>query len=149
MFKINKTPINTEPLRNEVTDPSAGGYASFEGWTRNHNDGQIVSLLEYDVYEAMALKQGAVIINDALKKFAITKASCVHRQGVVAIGEMAVWVGVSATHRGPAFDACRYIIDRIKHELPIWKKETYENGDSGWVACERCSNPGTHHSHHS
>jgi molybdopterin synthase catalytic subunit len=52
---------------------------------------------------------------------------------------MAVWVGVSATHRGEAFDACRFIIDAVKHRVPIWKKEHYRNGDSGWVNCEACA----------
>ena len=52
---------------------------------------------------------------------------------------MAVWVGVSSAHRGEAFDACRFIIDEVKHRVPIWKKEHYRNGDSGWVNCERCA----------
>jgi len=63
----------------------------------------------------------------------------VHRIGVLAVGELAVWVGVSAAHRDEAFRACRYIIDEVKHRLPIWKKEHYLNGDSGWVNCERCA----------
>ena len=58
---------------------------------------------------------------------------------------MAVWVGVSAAHRGEAFDACRYIIDAVKHRVPIWKKEHYVNGDSGWVNCERCAAAGAGH----
>ena len=58
---------------------------------------------------------------------------------VLAIGELAVWVGVSAAHRDEAFRACRYIIDELKHRVPIWKKEHYLNGDSGWVNCERCA----------
>ena len=57
----------------------------------------------------------------------------------LAVGELAVWVGVSAAHRDEAFRACRYIIDEVKHRLPIWKKEHYLNGDSGWVNCERCA----------
>jgi molybdopterin synthase catalytic subunit len=62
-----------------------------------------------------------------------------HRIGALAVGELAVWVGVSAAHRDEAFRACRYIIDEVKHRLPIWKKEHYLNGDSGWVNCERCA----------
>ena len=71
------------------------------------------------------------------------RAACEHRLGDLAIGEVAVWVGVSAPHRDEAFRACRYIIDEVKHRLPIWKKEHYVNGDSGWVNCERCAAPGT------
>jgi len=69
----------------------------------------------------------------------VARACCAHRVGTLAIGELAVWVGVSAPHRGEAFDACRYIIDEVKHRVPIWKKEYYQDGDSGWVNCERCA----------
>jgi hypothetical protein len=64
---------------------------------------------------------------------------CIHRVGELALTDMAVWVGVSSVHRGEAFDACRFIIDEVKHRVPIWKKEHYLNGDSGWVNCERCA----------
>jgi molybdopterin/thiamine biosynthesis adenylyltransferase/rhodanese-related sulfurtransferase len=74
----------------------------------------------------------------------VTRAACVHRVGSLALGDVAVWVGVSAAHRDEAFRACRYIIDEVKHRLPIWKKEHYENGDSGWVNCERCAAPAAH-----
>ena len=57
----------------------------------------------------------------------------------LGLADMAVWVGVSSAHRGEAFDACRYIIDEVKHRVPIWKKEHYRSGDSGWVNCERCA----------
>ena len=60
------------------------------------------------------------------------------------MGDVAVWVGVSAAHRDEAFRACRYIIDEVKHRVPIWKKEHYVNGDSGWVNCERCAAPAAH-----
>ena len=64
---------------------------------------------------------------------------CVHRVGLLELGECAVWIGVASPHRDEAFKACRYIIDEIKVRLPIWKKEHYVNGDSGWVNCERCA----------
>jgi molybdopterin synthase catalytic subunit len=70
-----------------------------------------------------------------------------HRSGLLEIGECAVWVGVSSAHRDEAFNACRYIIDQVKSRLPIWKKEHYANGDSGWVNCERCANQGAHQGH--
>jgi molybdopterin synthase catalytic subunit/adenylyltransferase/sulfurtransferase len=70
----------------------------------------------------------------------------VHRIGALQVGELAVWVGVSAAHRDEAFRACRYIIDEVKHRLPIWKKEHYLNGDSGWVNCERCASAPSRHS---
>src|SRR5262245_30139370 len=87
---------------------------------------------------------------EAVERFGIEHASCVHRLGNLAIGDMAVWVGASARHRHEAFLACRYIIDEVKHRVPIWKKEHYANGDSGWVNCERCAAPSAHteHEHH-
>jgi len=74
-----------------------------------------------------------------MARFGLDHAECVHRTGALEIGDVAVWVGVSAAHRGEAFDACRHIIDEIKHRVPIWKKEYYTDGDSGWVNCERCA----------
>jgi adenylyltransferase/sulfurtransferase len=78
-------------------------------------------------------------VREAIERFGVVKAACVHRVGSLAIGDMAVWVGVSSRHRAEAFAACRYIIDEVKHRVPIWKKEHYVTGDSGWVNCERCA----------
>ena len=76
---------------------------------------------------------------EAIRRFGVINASCVHRVGSLAIGDMAVWVGVSSRHRAEAFAACRFIIDEVKHRVPIWKKEHYVTGNSGWVNCERCA----------
>ena len=95
--------------------------------------------LEYEVYAPLAVKEGAKIIEETMAKFPIVRADCVHREGLLEIGECAVWVGVASAHRDEAFAACRYIIDEIKLRLPVWKKEHYVNGDSGWVNCERCA----------
>jgi adenylyltransferase/sulfurtransferase len=140
-FSFTRETINEGEQRKQLLDPTAGGYASFEGWVRNHNEGLAVRHLEYEAFEPLAIKEGERIISEAIKRFGIEHAACVHRIGDLAIGEMAVWVGVSARHRAEAFQACRYIIDEVKHRVPIWKKEHYENGDSGWVNCERCAAP--------
>ena len=103
---------------------------------RNENEKRGVTRLEYEGYEAVAVKEGEAVLREALAKFAILRAECAHRVGTLEIGDVAVWVGVSAAHRGAAFDACRYIIDEIKLRLPIWKKEHYREGDSGWVNCQ-------------
>jgi sulfur-carrier protein adenylyltransferase/sulfurtransferase len=153
-FKFSRIPIDVASLRAELADPTCGGYTSFEGLVRNHNEGMSVRHLEYEAFEPLAVKEGERIVAEAIKRFGIERAACVHRIGDLAIGEMAVWVGASARHRDEAFRACRYIIDEVKHRVPIWKKEHYENGDSGWVNCERCAAPsavvsGEHaHSHH-
>ena len=141
-FRITTTTIDVASLRDALADPAAGGYAAFEGWVRNHNDGQAVRRLEYEAFEALAAKEGERIVDEARRSFPILKVACVHRVGDLEIGELAVWVGVSAHHRDEAFAACRYIIDEVKHRLPIWKKEHYASGDSGWVNCERCADHG-------
>ena len=144
-FSFTREKIDAAALRAQLFDPAAGGYTSFEGWVRNHNEGLAVRHLEYEAFEPLAIKEGERIVTEAITRFGIEHASCVHRIGDLAIGEMAVWVGVSARHRAEAFAACRYIIDEVKHRVPIWKKEHYENGDSGWVNCERCAAPSVDH----
>lgn len=147
MFGFSSVAFDPQPLREQLADPTAGGYASFEGWVRNHNEGHAVVRLEYEAFEALASLEAERIIAEATARFGIVKAACVHRVGSLAIGELAVWVGVSARHRAEAFAACRYIIDELKHRVPIWKKEHYVNGDSGWVNCERCAAAAHDHEH--
>jgi molybdopterin synthase catalytic subunit len=139
MMAITDKPIDTARLQCAVTNPAAGGYCAFEGWVRNENDGHVVERLEYEAYEPLAIAEGENVIAEAQEKFGILDAHCVHRVGLLEIGECAVWIGVAAAHRDEAFRACRYIIDEIKARLPIWKKEHYADGDSGWVNCERCA----------
>ena len=143
-FRFSSTPIETHALRTQLADPACGGYAAFEGWVRDSNEGQRVRGLEYEAFEALALREGERIVAEAVARFGVARALCVHRVGELAVGELAVWVGVSAPHRDEAFRACRYIIDEVKHRVPIWKKEHYQSGDSGWVNCERCAAPAGH-----
>jgi molybdopterin synthase catalytic subunit len=138
-FQFTATPIAPGELRAALADPACGGYAAFEGWVRDSNEGQRVRGLEYEAFEALGVREGERIIAEAIARFGVAHAACLHRIGALAVGELAVWVGVSAAHRDEAFRACRYIIDEVKHRLPIWKKEHYLNGDSGWVNCERCA----------
>ena len=138
-FRFESAPFDVAAEQAALADPACGGYAAFEGWVRNHNEGHDVQRLEYEAFELLAVKEGERIVTEACERFGVEKAACVHRIGELAIGELAVWVGVSARHRDEAFRACRYIIDEVKHRVPIWKKEHYSNGDSGWVNCERCA----------
>src|SRR5689334_20427114 len=147
-FRFSHEPLDTEALRASLLDPACGGYTSFEGWVRNHDEGHNVSRLEYEAFEPLAVKEAERIMAEAVERFGIEHAACVHRLGDLGIGDMAVWVGASARHRHEAFLACRYIIDEVKHRVPIWKKEHYENGDSGWVNCERCAAPSAHTHEH-
>jgi len=146
-FSFSSAPLEPERYHAATEDRSAGGYASFEGWVRDHNEGRTVERLEYEAFESLAIKEGERIVAEAIARFGVTRAACVHRVGSLAIGDLAVWVGVSSAHRGEAFAACRYIIDEVKHRVPIWKKEHYTDGDSGWVNCERCAAAAHDHDH--
>jgi molybdopterin synthase catalytic subunit len=91
--------------------------------------------LEYHIYESMALKEGLRILTEARERFDLDGAVACHRQGYLAVGEIAVWVGTTAAHRGAAFAGTQYIIDQIKNRLPIWKKEFYRHHPPQWVGC--------------
>lgn len=139
MLSITTDRIDPDELRKELFDSGAGAYCGFEGWVRNVNEGHEVLRLEYEAYEPLAISEGNKILAEAKQRFPFLHAHCVHRTGTLDIGECAVWVGVSSPHRDEAFHACRYIIDQLKVRLPIWKKEHYSDGHSGWVNCERCA----------
>ena len=138
-FLITSQAIDLETFRNGQLDTACGAYVQFEGWVRDHNEGQAVLRLEYEVYEPLAVKEGEKIIAEAQKKFGITNAAAIHRSGLMELTDAAVVVGVSSPHRSEAFDACRYIIDETKVRLPIWKKEHYASGEAEWVNCQRCA----------
>ncbi|MBL8255438.1 MAG: molybdenum cofactor biosynthesis protein MoaE [Pseudoxanthomonas mexicana] len=132
-FLLSDMPLDLSALRAQVLDARAGGYASFEGWVRDHHGGRAVDGLDYEAYAALAEREGARIVEEAKVRFDVIAACCAHRVGALAIGDLAVWVGVSAAHRGAAFDACRYIIDEVKQRVPIWKREHYREGDADWL----------------
>jgi molybdopterin synthase catalytic subunit len=132
-FRLSETPFDVAALRAELLDARVGGYASFEGWVRDHNDGRAVTGLRYEAYVAMAEAEGERVLEQACARFDILDARCVHRTGDLAIGELAVWVGAAAAHRDAAFAACRWIIDEVKARVPIWKNERYAEGDGGWL----------------
>ena len=134
-FKIVAAAIDPAARKRELERSTAGACVTFEGWVRDHNDGEAVHALEYEAHQAIAEKEGARIVAEALERFAVTVVHCEHRVGKLRIGDCAVWVGVSAAHRGAAFDACRYVIDETKARVPIWKKEHYASGATGWVNC--------------
>jgi molybdopterin synthase catalytic subunit len=133
-FRLAAAPFDIAPLRAALLATQAGACASFEGWVRDHNQGRPVRGLAYEAYATLAEKEGESILADALERFAIVDAACVHRTGELALGELAVWVGVSAAHRDAAFAACRWIIDEVKARVPIWKHERYaDDGGAAWL----------------
>ena len=133
-FTLATEPVDVATLRDALKHSGAGGFCSFEGWVRNNNEGREVSGLAYEAYADLAISEGERVVDEALARYGVLAAHCVHRVGDLRIGDLAVWIGVSAAHRDEAFRACRYIIDEIKHRLPIWKKEESIEGDTAWVA---------------
>ena len=132
-FELSELPIEGALLRERLEDVRAGAIACFEGRVRDHNEGRAVLGLNYSAYRALAEAEGGRILAEARQRFAILDAVCVHRIGELALGDLAVWVGVSAGHRGPAFEACRWIIDEVKSRVPIWKNERYAEGSAQWL----------------
>ena len=133
MFTISPHPIDPAVLQKRLGDARAGACVTFEGWVRDHNEGRAVRALDYEAYGPLAEKEGERILAEARAKFPLMAAVGVHRVGALRLGDLAVWVGVSAGHRGAAFDACRYIIDEAKARLPIWKREHYADGATDWI----------------
>ena len=135
MITIVKEKINIDKVVQSVQDPSAGGIDVFIGTTRNHSNGKQVFSLEYEAYQPMALKMMNEIAEEARRRWQVNKISLVHRIGKVEIGEASVVIAVSSAHRKEAFDACRYLIDALKKNVPIWKKEIFKDGEV-WVGAQ-------------
>ena len=108
--------------------PEDGAIVMFDGIVRDNSRGRKTLYLEYEAYQAMALKQMEELIEEALKKFPARDARIVHRLGRIEIGESSVFIAVASAHRAAAFDACRWLIDALKKTVPIWKKEYFEDG---------------------
>ena len=134
-FVFTNDELSPHLLRKDITDINAGGYVSFEGWVRKINNNKEVSHLRYEAYQKLAYKEADKILIEAKNKFSLLTVSTYHRLGIINLGEIAVWIGVSAKHRKEAFLACEYIIDNLKKRLPIWKEEFYTDGSSSWVTC--------------
>lgn len=132
-FSLSATPLQPAQLADGLTAAGSGACVTFSGTVRNTNAGRDVIALEYEAYEPLCLKEMARIFQEAQEKFPVTAVRVVHRTGRLEIGDAAVWIGVTAPHRAEAFDCCRYLIDELKARLPIWKKEFYRDGDSGWI----------------
>jgi len=107
MFTLESAPLNAAELTREMARPEAGACITFEGWVRNRNEGQAVNHLEYEAFEAVAVKEGQKILEEACERFGILDARCVHRVGDLAVGDLAVWVCVTAAHRDDAYRASR------------------------------------------
>jgi len=132
-FSLSETAIDADSLLRGLEGERVGAVVVFEGRVRDHNEGRAVRGLAYEAYAKLAESEGARIIEEARSRFEIGQVLCVHRIGELSLGELAVWVGVSAAHRDAAFAACRYVIDEVKARVPIWKREHYVGGEAEWL----------------
>lgn len=132
MFRLSHDPIEPEFVESDA----AGGFVTFEGKVRNHANLRTVVALEYEAYEELAVSEGNRLVAEAVERFRLDTAHVCHRLGRLEIGDTAVVIQTSAAHRREAFGGCEWILDQLKHRVPIWKRETYADGDSGWVGAD-------------
>ncbi len=133
LVAVTDEPLDVAALMEFVADDASGSTVVFSGTVRNHSPGrQGVTSLEYEAYEGVVTTKIREVVEEAVQRWPIVKVAAVHRTGVLGIRESAVVVAVSTAHRADGFPACRYIIDELKHRVPIWKKEHWEGG-SEWV----------------
>ncbi len=134
VFEVSKTPLIPDVLKEGLRTESAGAFVCFEGWVRNHNEGRPVGALSYEGFEEMICAEGERILSEAVERFGIEQVRGVHRLGDLALGDLAVWVGVCSGHRAEAFAAAAWVLEELKARLPIWKKEAYkDHPDTQWV----------------
>jgi molybdopterin synthase catalytic subunit len=133
VYKITTKPIDVQTVNDVVKRPSDGAVVTFDGIVRDNFDGRTVRSLEYEAYAEMAEKKMAEIGAEVRHKFAIGEIAMVHRLGALGIGESSIVIAVAAPHRHAAFEACAYAMDRVKEEVPVWKKEFFDDGDAHWV----------------
>lgn len=136
MLSVTEAPLSVPDVYASVSDvPSAGGIALFVGVVRNEDEGRAVTELGYSAHPDVGtyLRQ---VVSKAITQYPIHAVSAVHRIGDLKIGEIAVIVAVACPRRGDAFDACRQIIEEIKHAVPIWKHQRFADGDTEWVGAE-------------
>ena len=133
MFKLQSEPLSLDVVVKAVSDSTLeGAVVTFTGVVRSLSRGKRVTRLDYEAYDSMAEKQLSRIGNEVTRQWPGARAAVVHRVGSLLPGELAVVIAVAAPHRAEAFDACRHVIERLKQDVPIWKKEFSEDGDV-WV----------------
>ncbi len=136
LVEFVRQPIAADRVRAFMTgDPALGGITTFEGATRRDIDpehGPLVRL-EYLAYETMALKQIGRLAAEARRRWSAERVAIVHRLGAVAVGEVSVMIAAACGHRAESFTACRWLIDELKRDVPIWKKDVFQDGFTRWV----------------
>ena len=133
IFELTTTPIDPDALRLRIDQPGCGAVVVFEGRVRDTNHARPVDRIVYEAYEPVALAEGQAVAAETAAIHNLAEVLIVHRTGTVAIGELAVWVGVCSTHRDAAFAGCAAAISAVKSRVPIWKHEHYRDGGPEWL----------------
>lgn len=144
---VAEGPLDVASALQAVSDPGFGGFAMFVGKVRDLNHGRAVTGVSYDIHAPLALATFARICEEARAKWgARLKLHVSHAYGRLGVGDLAVVVAAGTPHRAEAFEACRYVIEAVKHRAPIWKREHYADGDSEWSqGCSLCGHEGDAH----
>jgi molybdopterin synthase catalytic subunit len=132
LAELREEPLSVDEVRAAVSDPGAGGIVLFIGTVRDQDGGRGVTGLSYSAHPS-ATAELRRVAEKVATEFGVVALAAVHRVGDLAIGDLAVVVAVSCPHRGEAFEACRMLIDTLKHEVPIWKHQRFGDGSSEWV----------------
>jgi molybdopterin synthase catalytic subunit len=134
-IELLATPISLTTVDPFVGAEEAGGICVFAGTTRAERNAarKELAALDYEAYPEMAIRQLRDLADRAKKQWPIQKLAILHRTGRVAVGEASVVIAVATPHRGQAFEACRYLIDELKRDVAIWKKEVWTDGEMSWV----------------
>ena len=138
MMHLTTDPIHMEALEARVAAPGAGAIVTFAGTTRDETHGRAVLGLSYEAYEEMAEAKLAEIAAETARRFPVKAVALLHRLGEVGIGEISVGIAVSSAHRPAAFDAARFVIEAVKKDVPIWKRERFADGGEDWVHPGSC-----------
>lgn len=133
LVRITQAPIGAEEAVAFVADPGAGGTCVFLGTVRDHSEAGDVTGLTYEAWEELAERRLAEVAEEMFSGWQIRKVALLHRTGDLAVEEVSVVVACAAAHRAEAFEACRHGIERLKQDVPIWKKEHLASGESSWV----------------
>jgi len=133
LIRISEEPIGAEEAVAFVSDPAAGGTCVFLGTVRDHSNAGEVTGLTYEAWEELAHRRLGELAQEMFSGWPLRKVALLHRTGDLAVGEVSVVVACSAAHRAEAFEACRHGIERLKEDVPIWKKEHLVSGESSWV----------------
>lgn len=133
LIRVTSEPIGADEVVAFVGDPGAGGTCVFLGTVRDHSEAGEVTGLTYEAWEELAVRRLEELGDELLGRWPLRRVAIVHRIGELAVGEVSVAIAVGAAHRAEAFEACRHAIEKLKQDVPIWKKEHLVSGDSSWV----------------